>query len=83
MLPQGFAGWLDQNRYYFTSDAWAEIHRGQDLLDVGRQLQSRQLLATNESGLKWHMPRRIPGRPRCHAVWRAGIDPASPPNEGA
>jgi putative DNA primase/helicase len=82
-LPQAFVGWVDQTRYYFTADAWAEAHRGHDLIDVGHQLQSRQLLATNDSGLKWRLPRRFTGRPRCYAVWRAGVDSTAPVSTAA
>jgi putative DNA primase/helicase len=68
------AGWVDDDFYYFASEAWTEIHRGFDPVDVARQLQSRQLLISNESGLKYKMGRKIANRPRCYAVRRAGID---------
>lgn len=73
-LSAGAKGWKDASTYYFTAEAWSLIHQGHNSTDCAQQVRLRGALMTNEGGLQFRMPRKIPGRPRVYAVRRSWIE---------
>lgn len=67
------AGWRDQQFFYVSDGAWAEMHAGNDAARAARHVADARFLELEKpTRLKRRAPRGVPGRPRLYTV-KAGI----------